>query len=564
MRLNRAAHVSPLTVGANDTRGLERFRLRARIGGFQVTYLEHPYTWHAGEFFSFYRVMLDGPARTLATRYDLADTPDGTGCDVTVRVDVMPRAWLFRPLLWLATRNTLAAVAAYIASIDEPRETAPSAAADEHLLAAAQSRIRPRHAPELVARLVDHVRAADDFAVAPIRPFALAGVWGADRQAVLRLCLEAVPAGMLELRWGLLCPSCRTSSQVLPSLRDLDGSAHCHACDLRFDTDLDRAVEAQFFPHPAVRRVETRPYCIGGPALTPHVLAQVSLEPDASGTLPAPADPGRLRLFARGGATALVDVVDGAPDSVALEVQPADLSPAAVSVAPGGTLRLVNRSGESRHAKLERSEWVTEAATAHHVAALPEFRPLFGAEALRPGLALKVSHVAILFSDLCGSTALYSRVGDARAFGVVSDCLTYGTDVVERHGGTLVKTIGDAVMAAFAEAHRAVAAAVEMLERWAEFAAAHPAASSLDLKVGVNAGPCTVVTANGTIDYFGQTVNEAARMQHLAGPREAVVPESLLPAVPAGRGVEVVERFEARVKGITVPLRVARLRASGT
>jgi class 3 adenylate cyclase len=564
MRLNRGVGHSPLTVAQNDTRGLERFRLRCRIGGFNVTYLEHPYTWEAGEFFSFYRVMLDGPARTLATRYDLADAPDGSGCDVTVRIDLTPRATILRPLLWLATRRSLAALARYIASVDRAREAIVGVPADERVLTAARSRIGSRHAPELVARLADVVRTGDDFTVAPIRPFALASSWGVDRIALLRLCLEAVPAGMLELRWGLLCPSCRTASQVLPSLRDLDGRAHCHACDLRYDTDLDRAVEAQFFPHPAVRRVETRPYCVGGPALTPHVLAQLSLEADATGTLRAPREPGRVRLFVRGGATALVDVVEGAPESVAVDLGPGEVTPAAVSVAPRGTLRLANRSGEGRHAKLERTEWLTEAATAHHVAALPEFRPLFGAEALRPGLALKVSNVAILFSDLCGSTALYSRVGDAAAFGIVTDCLAYGVEIVERHGGALVKTIGDAVMAAFTEARAAVAAGVEMLERWGEFVAAHPAAASLDLKIGINAGPCTIVTANGTIDYFGQTVNEAARMQHLSGAREAVVAASLADAVPSGRPVEAVEQFEALVKGIAAPLRVARLRVRAT
>jgi len=560
LRLNRAAGMSSLAVEANDTRGLARFRLRARMGGFLVTYLEHPYTWEAGESFSFYRVMLDGPARTLATRYDLADAPDGAGCDVTVRVDVTPRAALFRPVLWMATWRTIAAVARYISAVDRSPRAIVSGAPDEHVLAAACARIRPRYAPELIERLANHVRSADDFAVAPIRPFALAAAWGADRLAVLRLCLEAVPAGMLELRWALLCPSCRTASQILPSLRDLDGRAHCHACDLRYDTDLDRAVEAQFFPHPAVRRVDARPYCIGGPALTPHVLAQASLEADAAGALRAPADSGRVRIFVRGGTTALVDVVEGAPDSVSLEVRPGELSPAGFSIAPRGTIRVVNRSGEGRHVKLERTDWLTEAATAHHVAALPEFRPLFGAEALRPGLALKVSNVAILFSDLCGSTALYSRVGDAAAFGIVNDCLSYGIAIVERHGGTLVKTIGDAVMAAFADARGAVAAAVEMLERWTEFVAAHPAATSLELKLGVNAGPCTVVTANGTIDYFGQTVNETARMQHLAGPREAVVAESLAPLVPTAGTIRHVEDFQALVKGIAAPLRLARLR----
>jgi class 3 adenylate cyclase len=562
MRLNRAAHVGALTVAENDTRSLERFRLRSRIGGFSVTYLEHPYNWQAGDYFSFYRIMLDGPASTLATRYDLTDAPDGT-CDVTVRIDLTPRLGLLRPVLWLAARRTLTAVARYIASLDRTREDVVGHPVDEGVLDAARGRIRPRHPPELVARLIDHVRTADDFAVAPIRPFALAGAWGVDRLAVLRLCLEAVPAGMLELRWGLLCPSCRTSSQVLPSLRDLDGRAHCHACDLRYDTDLDRAVEAQFFPHPSVRRVETRPHCIAGPSLTPHILAQVALAVDASGTLHAPADSGRVRLFVRGGAAALVDVVPGAPESVDVEIRAADVSPASVSVAPRGAVRVVNRSGEGRHVKLEHTEWLTEAATAHHVAALPEFRPLFGAEALRPGLALKVSSVAILFSDLCGSTALYSRVGDAAAFGIVTDCLTYGTDIVERYGGTLVKTIGDAVMAAFADARGAVAAATEMLAGWAGFVAQHPRAAALDLKIGVNAGPCTVVTANGTIDYFGQTVNQAARIQHLAGAREAVVAESLLDEVHANAAVKAVERFEARVKGIDAPLRVVRLRATG-
>jgi class 3 adenylate cyclase len=192
---------------------------------------------------------------------------------------------------------------------------------------------------------------------------------------------------------------------------------------------------------------------------------------------------------------------------------------------------------------------------------MPEFRPLFGAEALRPGLALKVSNVAILFSDLCGSTALYSRVGDAPAFGIVTDCLAYGIEIVERHGGAVVKTIGDAVMAAFIDPRVAVAAGVEMLTRWSEFAETRRGAASLDLKVGVYAGPCTIVTANDAIDYFGQTVNSAARVQHLAGAGEAVIAESLLDAVPPGAGVELIERFDAKVKGIDEPLRVARLRA---
>jgi adenylate cyclase len=559
VRLNRAVRASPLTVEENPSRGLERFQVRGVMGGFDVTYLERPFAWENGQFFSFYRVMLTGPARAIAARYDLSDRPDGAGCDVTVRVEVTPRFSVLRPLISLATRRTIKSLQKYILSVDDGAKAPPASPTDVSSLQAARARIRARHAPELVARLVEHVQSGDDLELAPIRPFALASEWAVDRNALLRLCLEAVPAGMLELRWGLLCPSCRTASQVLPSLRDLDGKAHCHACDIRYDTDLDSAVEAQFFPHPSVRRVETRPYCIGGPALTPHVVAQLPLDVDGAGTIHAPGTLGRVRLFVRGGATALIDVAQDAPTSASVTILASALTPTHVAIAPRGSLQVVNRSGEARHAKLERVEWMTHAATAHHVATMPEFRPLFGAEALRPGLALKVSNVAILFSDLCGSTALYSRIGDAPAFGIVTDCLAYGVAIVENHCGAVVKTIGDAVMAAFVDARAAVAAGVEMLARWEEFAETRRGAGALALKVGVYAGPCTIVTANDAIDYFGQTVNSAARVQHLAGPHEAVIADSLLDAVPQG-SVELVERFDARVKGIDDPLRVARLR----
>jgi len=532
------------------------------MGGFDVTYLERPFAWENGQFFSFYRALLNGPARSVAARYDLSDRPDG-GCDVTVRVEVTPRWSILRPLIWFASRRTIASVEKYIRSADEGNRQPAASHTDGAALETARLRIRPRNESELVARLVEHLRTGDDLDLAPIRPFALASEWAVDRNALLRLCLEAVPAGMLELRWGLVCPSCRTPSQVLPSLRDLDGKAHCHACDIRYDTDLDRAVEAQFFPHPSVRRIETRPYCIGGPALTPHVVAQLPLDVEGAGTINAPGTPGRLRLFVRGGATALVDVAQDAPTSASVSIHASELRPAHVTIAPRGVLQVINRSGEARHAKLEQTEWMIHAATAHHVATMPEFRPLFGAEALRPGLALKVSNVAILFSDLCGSTALYSRVGDAPAFGIVTDCLAYGIEIVERRGGAVVKTIGDAVMAAFIDPRAAVAAGVEMLTRWSEFAETRRGAAALDLKVGVYAGPCTIVTANDSIDYFGQTVNRAARVQHLAGAGEAVIAESLLDAVPQDGGVELVERFDAKVKGIDEPLRVARLRARG-
>jgi class 3 adenylate cyclase len=234
-----------------------------------------------------------------------------------------------------------------------------------------------------------------------------------------------------------------------------------------------------------------------------------------------------------------------------------------LSVEPGGTLRLKNESGQARHAQLQRRGWVADAATAHHVATMPEFRRLFGAEALRPGLALRVAQVAILFSDICGSTALYARVGDAAAFGLVIDCIGYGTGIVERHRGLLVKTIGDALMAAFIDPKDAAAAGAEMIASWPDFVRDHALATSIELKVGVYAGPCTIVKANEALDYFGQTVNAAARVQHLAGPRELVLGETVAELLADGSGLDRVEAFAAKVKGIDEALRVVRFRPPG-
>jgi adenylate cyclase len=562
LRLNRAVGTSRVAVIPRDTPGLDRFEVHGRLGGINVKYLERPFAWSEGEFFAFERTFLNGPARSLATRYDLADAPGGLGCDVTVRVDLVPRLALLRPIVWFATKRTIAAVAGFIASVDTGRSPiVASSRTNRDALRLAHSRLDEGRAPDgLAARLTDYVGRADDLDLSPIRPFALARGWGVDRFSLLRLCLGAVPAGLLELRWALVCPNCLTTSQTLPSLRDLGERSHCHACDLRYDTALDRAVEAQFFPHPLVRDVALEPYCIGGPALTPHVLAQLPLRPGAEGILRAPVEECRVQIFVRGGLKASVHVAAGAAASVHVALTPHEVLCADSSVAPGGSLQVKNESAEGRHVQLQRSGWIVDAATAQHVATMPEFRRLFGAEALRPGLALKVAQVAILFSDICGSSSLYARVGDARAFGLVIDCIQYGTEIVERHRGALIKTIGDAVMAAFVDPRDCAAAGAEMIAKWRDFAGKHALADAIDLKVGAHAGPCTIVKANGALDYFGQTVNAAARIQHLAGPRELVLSAGMAGLLPADSGLEQVEAFAARVKGIDEPLPVVRFR----
>jgi len=196
------------------------------------------------------------------------------------------------------------------------------------------------------------------------------------------------------------------------------------------------------------------------------------------------------------------------------------------------------------------------------VSTLPEFRRQFSSDLLRPGVTLRVARVALLFTDLTDSTALYHTVGDAKAFKVVQEHFDVLNAVIAEHRGTIVKTIGDAVMAAFVEERDALNAAFAMQRAFPAFRAGNQDAARTFLKVGVFAGPCYVVTANGILDYFGQTVNIAARLQGASGAGEVVIDGLFADeAERAGwlSGFTISEHFEARLKGLPNPVRVARI-----
>ena len=134
--------------------------------------------------------------------------------------------------------------------------------------------------------------------------------------------------------------------------------------------------------------------------------------------------------------------------------------------------------------------------------------------------------------------------------------------MVDAHEGVFVKTMGDAVMASFVDARQCARAAIDALERFEAFRAKEKHGELVGLKLGLYAGACYVVTANGALDYFGQTVNVASRVQHLAGLRRdrhaARRARASLGAGPARRLVEK-ERCEARVKGVEGALELVRV-----
>lgn len=541
-----------------------RYRVKSRFGPLEVEWLEYPFEWEEERRFSVHRVFKKGPIQHLD--FGLTLTPEGSGTLVRAHFAILPNASMLSPVLRVALEAFAHKIEGAVRRLDEqagrpgvgatPRV---DEAAIQRSLTAASAQVGTAAQAWLPA-LAQHVAQAPDHAVARIRPHTLADALGAPRRPFLEACLGATVGGLFELRFEVICPSCRTASSQLEELSALASEGHCHLCDLTFGLELDRSVEASFRPAAAIRPVPDVAFCTGGPAVMPHVVTQGVVEQGGAVTLPVPSRPGRYRLVARGGAQLPIEVREGEVAAASVTLGEAGFSDPPLTLGPGAQLQLHNQTS-ARHVKLEHLLWASAAATLHELSTIGAFRRAFGKGLLRPGLGLKVERVALLFSDLSASTALYAREGDALAFDLVQAHFELLTAAIEGHDGTIVKTIGDAVMAAFVDPLQAVRAAVAMQRAFPEFRAGHPASKDVFLKVGVYAGPCYVVSANGILDYFGQSVNVAARLQGLAEAKELVLPAELAQAAQGALdGLALGEPFAAQLKGVDQPIPVVRVR----
>src|SRR6185295_9680654 len=132
-------------------------------------------------------------------------------------------------------------------------------------------------------------------------------------------------------------------------------------------------------------------------------------------------------------------------------------------------------------------------------------------------------------------------------------------DVVRTNSGAIVKTIGDAVMATFPSPDFGLRAALEMRDAMDHLNRGQRH-EDLILKIGMHEGPCLAVTLNDRLDYFGQTVNIAARVQGLAETRnifatEPVVTNDVVAGILRERSL-VASPQRALLKGIKDELTV--------
>lgn len=181
---------------------------------------------------------------------------------------------------------------------------------------------------------------------------------------------------------------------------------------------------------------------------------------------------------------------------------------------------LSNEDEEWRYAIDDQYGFVT----GHDLLTVQVFRDLFVNEPIPTHESFEIRRLTLMFTDLGGSTALYALKGDPRAYTLVREHYNLLFAIIANAGGAVVKTIGDAIMAVFPLSDLALRAAIQCHEAMLRFNHERqlPPDEALLLKVGLHSGPCLAVTLNDRLDYFGTTVNAAARAEKAARGGELV------------------------------------------
>jgi class 3 adenylate cyclase len=573
-RWDRVAGLAPAKYQWLKEGGRNLRLARATELGLQLEWIEPPYQWIEGSMVEGLRRFRKGPLEAGGFRVLLEDAENGaTRLRARAYVDA---GWLVGTMQKIkfssaldryfdGIAQVLAGKGTKRASIDEPAVTqarrllaggyaeatsGPITAADPMQLDARATRMRERPVKdEITEKVIAMLRERPDEEVSQIRPFELARTWGLDRRDVLRAFLYATEVGLTDLSWQINCPVCRVGASVKSSMSELGASSHCGACEIDYEVDFAQHVEAVFPVSEAVRRVSPSLYCASSPAFLPHVLAQLRLDGGAEVTHAMELPAGALHVRTLWKRRTADVSLEACPAKLLLTVTDDAITTTTSGEASERTEVTVKNASKDEIAILfERGAWSADAVLGTAIASMPEFANLFATEAPAAGVELKVGHVALLFSDLTGSTALYERVGDAKAFAIVEDHFRIAESEIARHGGAIVKTMGDAVMASFATLDEAARASVALIR-------AHDAkyqSMGLGVKIGIHAGPSLMVRANERLDYFGTTVNVSARLQAQAAASEVVLTaeNARIPSLRAILAELPERRFEAHLKGI--------------
>jgi len=416
--------------------------------------------------------------------------------------------------------------------------------------------------PDCAAAIEQAVREASDRDLCRVNPLAFAVKHGLDEERTIAAFLHASRLGIFELSWNVLCPGCGGVLEAGTTLKTINRDEYdCGLCAAGYKPTLDEMVEVTFTVSARVRRIAAHspdtlseveyyrqifwssgvdlPETLGD-SLAEFTVDSIELAPGEKAVLSVqlpkdfviafdPVTHGTQFIDVKGEPTherqALSMVFNKVKQPVGtIEMRPGPLRVTFENRTDRRVLPALWVAAEPLHHLLGRRR---PFLTAKRLLTNQTFRDIYRTDTLDVDQRLKITSLTFLFTDLKGSTALYERVGDLVAYDLVRQHFHVLNEIVAAEAGAIVKTIGDAVMATFPTPDRALAAALRMRDAMSRINAERKNEDLL-LKIGIHEGPCLAVILNDSQDYFGQTVNLAARVQGLAQSRAIIVTQSVV------------------------------------
>ena len=496
---------------------------------------EMPFEWVEPEYFRLARESACGPWTNLTVHVTLAARDNG-GTLLTYRLTAEARYWFWALLMRLQLHRMGRKMAGVFQRYDAEANT------QTHVRSRAPVRLA-RGAEERIHQIMERLHAqgvrsglirllqqftvsAPDEEAFRMRPYVLADTWQVPRVQALALMLRATLEGWLDMRWEVRCKYCR-GKQKLATLKNLGAEAHCDGCNIKFDNQFDRNVEVVFKPNAAIRELSIGEFCAGSPQRTPHVHVQKYIAAGGHVIMRAPSRPGRYRLRDHGatGEQMFEVVAGGARSSATLGIERGAWRSGEVQVTAGATLRIENGRDAPRVFIIETTTEDDATATAFEVTMLDQFRRLFSSESLVPELAMAIENIVVAFTDIRRSTELTRELGNARMFRLNIQHYKIFWEEVSQRGGRILKNGGDGLILCFpnaAAALRAVTTAKKRVER---------EIPEFKIRAGIHAGPVIASTLpdnpNGGVDYFGDTMNQTARLDPLCGEDDVVISDEI-------------------------------------
>ena len=385
--------------------------------------------------------------------------------------------------------------------------------------------------PDVYTAIETLVRDGKDRHLIRINVPAFAVRHGLDEEKVITAFLHASRLGLFELNWNVLCPGCGGVLDSSQQLKSVHKEAYdCALCSQAYEPTLDEMVEVAFTVSPRVRKIAAhdrhslpvwdyyRQIFWGSGIDLPEdgleeildeiTIDSIELDPSEKGVLSVQLPPEFVIVFEPvTHAAHFIDVKGETTKerqtlsliynkvfspTITTEMRP---GPLRLSVENKSDVRALPTLWIANHTLHDLLGKRRPFLTAKRLLSNQTFRDIYRTDTLDVDQGLKITSLTFLFTDLKGSTALYDRVGDLVAYDLVREHFRVLNEIVAGQGGAVVKT------------------AVRMRE------SVRALKKDLLIKIGIHEGPCLAVTLNDRLDYFGQTVNIAARVQGLANER---------------------------------------------